>query len=253
MSRARDPADPQLADFVTLEAAGVRMLVRRGYEEHAERLGLRGVPQESAGRVAGGRAAHPLVVLPGGRRVVVRRYLRGGLLRHLNRDRYLRGHRAFAELRATERARRAGVRVPEVVAAAEYRAWPGYRAALATLWIPDARELAGWLAGGPAESAAVLREAGRQIARMHAAGIAHPDLNLRNLLVADAADGREVHLIDFDRARAFPGAVPGPRRARDLRRLARSARKLRAPIGPAAWEAFREGYGATWPLSSPLG
>jgi tRNA A-37 threonylcarbamoyl transferase component Bud32 len=158
-----------------------------------------------------------------------------------------------ARSRSISSSTQRGVRVAEVVAAAEYRARPGYRAALATLWIPEARELAGWLAGGAPGSAEVLREAGRQIARMHAAGIAHPDLNLRNLLVAEGPAGRAVHLIDFDRARAFPGAVPGPRRARDLRRLARSARKLRAPIGPAAWEAFREGYGAAWPLSSPLG
>ena len=33
----------------------------------------------------------------------------------------------------------------------------------------------------------------------------------------------------------------------ELRRLARSARKLEAPLTPAHWAAFREGYGDGWP------
>jgi tRNA A-37 threonylcarbamoyl transferase component Bud32 len=42
----------------------------------------------------------------------------------------------------------------------------------------------------------MLREAGRQLAAMHSAGVAHPDVNLRNLLVAEregvADDGYRV-------------------------------------------------------------
>ncbi|HEX7242091.1 MAG TPA: lipopolysaccharide kinase InaA family protein, partial [Longimicrobiaceae bacterium] len=118
------------------------------------------------------------------------------------------------------------------------------------LRVPDARDAAAWLAGAPADGRlATLREAGRQVGRMHAAGVAHPDLNLRNLLVR----GAEVYLLDFDRARVYPGPVPGCQRERDLLRLARSARKLRAPVGPDGWEALREGYGAGWPLRQPLG
>src|SRR5690606_7761053 len=112
---------------------------------------------------------------------------------------------------------------------------------LATRWIPDAAEMNRWLAEHTAaEREAVLREAGRQIAAMHDGGVAHPDLNLRNLLVVDAAT---VHLLDFDRARLHAGPVPPARRARDLLRLARSARKLAAPVGRGGWEALREGYG----------
>jgi 3-deoxy-D-manno-octulosonic acid kinase len=95
----------------------------------------------------------------------------------------------------------------------------------------------------------VLRAAGAQIARLHAAGIVHPDLNLRNILVA----GAEVYLIDFDRARVLARPVSRGARARGLLRLARSARKLRAAVDPAGWAAFREGYGAGWPLRRPLG
>ncbi|HEU4557334.1 MAG TPA: lipopolysaccharide kinase InaA family protein, partial [Longimicrobium sp.] len=125
---------------------------------------------------------------------------------------------------------------------------------LATVFVPGARDLAAWLAdgGGEERRRAVLAGAGRQVGLMHAAGVAHPDVNLRNLLVA--ADD-EVYLIDFDKAQVTPDPVSRGRRERDLRRLARSARKLEANLTPADWAAFREGYGDDWPpgldLSKP--
>jgi hypothetical protein len=58
-----------------------------------------------------------------------------------------------------------------------------------------------------------------------------------------------VHLLDFDRARLYPVAVPARRRARDLERLGRSARKLGLALEErGGWGALREGYGAGWPL-----
>ena len=250
MSLSRYLSDPVLHDFALVEAAGARALLRRGYREHAALLGLNGPPLGGEATVGGGRARHPLVALPGGERIVVRGYLRGGLMRHLNRERYFLGHRAFDELRVTEHAAAAGVRVPAVVAAVERRGALAYRASLATRWIAGGQELAGWLAGKePAAAAAALLDAGRQLARMHDAGISHPDVNLRNLLVT----GEGVHVLDFDRARLLPRPVPPTLRARGLLRLARSAGKLRAPIDSAGWAALRDGYGPGWPLSGPLG
>lgn len=245
-------SDPALAGFVALRGSGVRALVRREHQEEAERLGLAGPPAAEAGTVRGGRQPHPVVELADGGRAVVRRYRRGGALRHLNADRYFLPFRALAEARATERARAAGVRVPEVLAAVERRTVPvGYTASLATRWIPAATELAAWLPGrAAAEREAVLREVGRQVGWMHAGGIAHPDLNLRNVLVTAAG---EVYVLDFDRATLFAGPVPARRRARDLRRLGRSARKLAAPLDARGWAALREGYGAGWPAGADLG
>lgn len=253
MHWTRSLDDPALAAFAARERDGVRLLVRSGYEAWVDRFGLGSEEAWSGEVVGGGRRPHPLVELPGGERVVVRRYLRGGAVRHLNRARYFVGDRAFEELRAVERARAGGVRTPVVIAAAQRQHAFGYSAWLATRWIPSALDLCAWLrARSPAERAEALREAGRQIARMHAAGVAHPDLNLRNLLVAPAGAGgaEEVHLLDFDRARLHTGPVPAARRGRDLLRLARSARKLRAPIDGAGWEALRAGYGEGWPLRS---
>ena len=254
MSLSRYVADPLLHHFAPVERPGTRALVRRGYEEHAHLLGLDGAPGQHVGTVGGGRAKHPLVELPGGERVVVRGYLRGGLMRHLNRDRYFAGHRALEELRVTEHAAVAGVRVPAVIAAVERHEGLAYRAWLATRWIEGGEELAGWLAGKPAATVtAILRDAGGQLARMHAAGIVHPDVNLRNLLVTPASSSAVVYVLDFDRARLLSRPVPGAWRARGLLRLARSARKLGAPIDAGGWAALRDGYGPEWPLSRPLG
>jgi 3-deoxy-D-manno-octulosonic acid kinase len=223
-------------------AGRARLLVRRGYEDVAAVLvdAWEGRAEEWIG---GGRAPHPVVALPDGK-AVVRRFRRGGMVRHVNRDRYFGGDRAEEELRATEAARAGGVRAPEVIAAGRIGARLGYRAMLATRLIPDVRDAAAALSGG-IERAGVLREAGRQIARMHAAGVAHPDLNLRNLLVGDAG---EVWVIDFDRARVLKGAVPRDRRERDLERLARSAAKLGLTFSAGDRVELRGGYLSETPL-----
>ena len=88
---------------------------------------------------------------------------------------------------------------------------------------------------------------------MHAAGVAHPDVNLRNLLIVERETAPEVWMLDFDRARVHAGPVPATRRTADLRRLARSARKLKAPVDADGWLALRDGYGDDWPRGLVLG
>ncbi|MBW3571281.1 MAG: hypothetical protein KY467_09255 [Gemmatimonadetes bacterium] len=241
-----------LADFVPLEHEGARMLVRRGYEDAARLLvEYRTLPAVET--LGGGREAHPVVVLPTGEKAVVRHYRRGGLVQRINQTRYFGGNRAFDELRATERARTGGVRTARILAAVERPRTVGYTARLATILIPGARDAAAWLHGAAADARLeMLRDAGRQLAAMHQAGVAHPDVHLRNLLVSDANGGVEVCLLDFDKARVHDGAVPRARRATDLRRLARSARKLKAEVGAEGWSALREGYGEGWPSGLEL-
>ncbi|HEX6751640.1 MAG TPA: lipopolysaccharide kinase InaA family protein [Longimicrobium sp.] len=250
MSRPPGAADAPLADFVPMVDGRTRLLVRRGWEDAAEHLSDPDTVRADDA-VSGGREVHPVTTLPDGTRVVVRRYRRGGVMRWVNRVLYFGGNRAFDELRATERARAGGVRAPVVVAAIERPArLAGYRAWLATVLVAGGIDFAAWLSdqGGDADRrAAVLREAGRQIALMHDAGVAHPDVNLRNLLVVAGEAEPEVYLLDFDRADVSATPVSAARRERDLRRLGRSARKLQAALAPGDWDAFRDGYGDAWP------
>ncbi|HEY0152942.1 MAG TPA: lipopolysaccharide kinase InaA family protein [Longimicrobium sp.] len=226
-----------MMDFYSVSLGSALLHLRQGYE------GLAGVLVGAwfgLGKewIEGGRAPHPVIALPDGGKAVVRRYRRGGMVRHLNRDRYFGGDRALDELRATEAARAGGVRAPEVIAAGKVDAFPGYRAMIATRLIPGVQDAATALHAGR-DKAEVLWEAGQQIARMHAAGVAHPDLNLRNLLVGKIW---ELWVIDFDRARVMEGVVPRARRERDLARLARSAAKLGLPLNNVYLGWLRAGY-----------
>jgi 3-deoxy-D-manno-octulosonic acid kinase len=246
--------DPALAEYAVHPHPRERILLHRDYANRARELGLAGPGARAVGQVMGGREAHPIMELPGGERVVSRRYRRGGAVRHLNRARYFLGHRALQELRATARARAGGVRAPLVIAAVERPQRLGYTATLLTRLVPHAQELASWLAHAEKDDReGVLAAAGAQIAAMHEAGVAHPDLNLRNFLVSGSGGTGEICIIDFDRAVVLERGVTSGRRARDLLRLGRSIRKLRAPIDGPAHEALRAGYGPAWPLRSPLG
>lgn len=243
--------DPALHGYGAAEVDGWRMVARSDLVEWAVAV-ARGEVRR-VGEVTGGRVPHPRVELPSGGAAVVRSYQRGGLLRHLNRERYFLGHRAFEELRVTVRAAEAGVRVPGPLAAMERRpeGGIGYHARLVTRMVEGAEGLDEVLAAGGEGWGAAVRGAAAQIGRMHGAGITHPDLNLRNVLVrrsVDTSGHPEVYLIDFDRARVLDRPVPAAARGAELRRLARSARKLDVPLGPAQVEALREGYGADWPL-----
>ncbi|KFN47681.1 3-deoxy-D-manno-octulosonic acid kinase [Arenimonas metalli] len=177
---------------------------------------------------AGGRGAAWFVAGAFGE-AVLRHYRRGGLVARLSRETYLwRGAdavRSFAEFRLLAAMHAEGLPVPAPLAAACWRRGLGYRAALLVQRIPSVRALAEWL--GEAADAAPWEAIGAMLARFHAAGIHHADLNAHNILV-DAAG--TPWLIDFDRGRR---RVPGAWRQANLRRLARSLEKISG--GDARW------------------
>ncbi|APX91477.1 3-deoxy-D-manno-octulosonic acid kinase [Halomonas sp. 1513] len=176
-----------------------------------------------------------LFVQAGSQQWVLRHYRRGGLIGRVIRDRYLwtglERTRAFRELRLTAELHARGLPVPPPVAACVWRHGLSYRAALITVRLAGTRALAERLADA---DATLLERVGASIARFHAAGLDHVDLNARNLLV-DATD--RVWLIDLDRCRLRP---PGAWQAANLDRLARSLAKFDAP--PGAMETIRRGY-----------
>ncbi len=195
----------------------------------------------------GGRGAARFVDTPLGR-VLHRPYLRGGLVARFNRDRYLwqsaEETRCFREMRLLAAMRAQGLPAPEPLAARYRRHGLYYRAAIAVRVIEGAETLAERVARAPGgiDWSAV----GRMLARFHAAGIDHADLNAHNILVDR---GGAIWLVDFDR---------GERRARgpwidaNVARLKRSLDKLGAGARvadfesrawPALIESWREGLG----------
>jgi 3-deoxy-D-manno-octulosonic acid kinase len=180
----------------------------------------------------------------GSRRWVLRHYRRGGAIARLVRDRYLwtgeRRTRAFAEWRLLQELLRRGLPVPAPVAARYLREGLGYRADLITEELPTRVTLAQAMLAGklpPARWQAV----GACIARFHAEGVHHADLNAHNVLL-----GRHhaIYLVDFDRGRIEPR---GTWEETVLARLQRSLHKLSVEDGHGAfgaqqWQWLRAGY-----------
>lgn len=236
------------------------------------------------GAAAAGRGNTHFFLLDG-HPLVLRHYRRGGLVRHFSERHYLwlglartRAVREFELLRALEAE---GLPVPPPFACAVSRRGPFWRGSLVTRRLPG-RTLAEMLdaaargeGGEDGEPSAadgrldaVLWEAvGRAVARLHAAGVRHADLNAHNVLIdprpATANGPPSVHLLDFDRATRRPTSPDG-RIARwqrgNVARLAGSLRKLAATNGrafdaggfamlEAAWtRTLRRG---PWPLGKP--
>jgi len=181
--------------------------------------------------------------------VVMRSYLRGGWARRFSRDRYLftgfGRSRPLREARMLAEMSASNLPVPHPVAAQCQRRGFMYTGVLITGLIHQTRTLAEAVSegvSGAGLSARYWPEIGRCIRRFHDAGVVHPDLNARNILLG--SDGSEIHLIDFDRAYFRRDAVQSFRS--NLDRLHRSLTKF-WPSSPAddletCWAGLMSGY-----------
>lgn len=129
---------------------------------------------------------------------VLRHYRRGGWMAPLLGDRYVwngqNRSRGFAEFRLLAELYARGLPVPAPVAARYLRRGPYYTADLITRAIENARTLAEIIAARRFD-AGMAEQVGTLVARFHAAGVDHADLNAHNILVAEGG----LRLIDFDR------------------------------------------------------
>ncbi len=124
-----------------------------------------------------------------------------------------------------------------------------YRADFVSEEIPDASDLADVLFGSPpreVEREAALTATGRLVRKLEQAGLLHPDLNAKNIVLDAGEDGPQAHLVDLDRCRARAAGVPAPAFPM-RRRLERSLRKFQMRTGrglaPSEWAALRRGFG----------
>ncbi len=242
-------------------ARGRAMETVRGALDRAGSLFEWAASRPGAQRLDGRGAAYRVLLEAGD--WLVRHYRRGGAMAvHLG-DRYVRlgRPRPIRELEASDAARARGVPTPMVVAAVVYPAGAVYRGDIAVQFIPGSRTLAdAWFGGGnedgggsgPAgeRDAAAARgraawAAGAAIRLAHEGGLVHPDLNLRNILLAETDDGLRGYILDLDGARVVT-TVGASARRRMIRRFWRSARKWEAKTGQSlsgqAREAFEAGY-----------
>lgn len=245
--------------FVETKAAGARLLVREEGEGWARSV-LEGgetlwdwAARHPDALVLQGRGATYAVPAPGPvgesserGRWVVRHYRRGGWMAPLLGDRYpaVGTPRPVAEVKASEEARARGVRTPRVLAAAVYPGRVFYRGDLVSAFVPGASDLAEVLFGGERKGLSrsvdrreALSAAGDLIRAMARAGVRHPDLNAKNVLLEWAGAAPTPWLVDLDRATVDAGGGLGLARAMH-RRLARSLRKWEKASGTNLSRAY---------------
>jgi len=227
------PSDrPVPPGFTAMETRSGFIVVRNDVHEPLARILLRASPEFVDGEplTRSGRGATWSIVLDGGGRAVLRWYRRGGLLRHVVRDRYFGWRpRPLLELELTDAARGRGIDVPEVLGVRVDRAVGGYRGAIVTREIAAAETLGTAVERQPAadERDAIVTAVARVVRRMHDRGLHHRDLNVGNILLSRNGGTLVAHVIDLDRAH-LGGSVSAAARTRALRRLARSLAKIEA-------------------------
>ena len=229
-------AGGSLDSYTHIERDGKHALLRADVAEALADAFLTGAGCEDA--ELGGRGAVARCAYPGGE-ALLRRYLRGGVLRRFLGDAFVLANRPMREFEAHKAALAAGLEVPPLLGVCWWRSGLLLRGSIGTGAL-DAQHLQAWLEGGPDAPEEMARRCGALIARMHDAGIWHADLQLRNILIT--AEGP--YLIDFDGAKRM-GRVPPLQRARNLLRLRRSLQKN--GVSASIYNAVLEGYGGPPP------
>ncbi len=203
----------------------------------------------------GGRGGVSFVRAPFGH-CVLRHYHRGGMVARVLGDRYLwtgaERTRSFAEFRLLVELYGRRLPVPKPVAARYCRQSAHYRADLITRCIEDTRTLAALLTAGRFDKT-VAGDVGTTIARFHAAGVYHADLNAHNILL----DGDSVSVVDFDRGEL---RRPSPTwQLKNLMRLKRSLLKLgadsegQADFERSLWSPLMQAYERKFDLEQRAG
>jgi 3-deoxy-D-manno-octulosonic acid kinase len=167
--------------------------------------------------------------------VVVRHAWHGGLLAPISGDRFRRPTRAPLELEMSRRLRAAGIPTTDVLGFARYDAGFGLcRVDVLSRFINEAYDL-GVIAAGLVpdmrcdEALAATLVLLQQLA---GAGVHHPDLNVKNILLVRDDDQRlTAHIIDVDVVRWNPSRPYAETMRANVDRLARSMRKWRTHFG----------------------
>ncbi len=183
----------------------INLLLKQGIEDLKTFL----KKSNQASHYVKGRTLHPSLPLEGGKRMVLRQYSHGGVLRALTGNLYLFGARSFQELALTEEIRSSGIPTVSSLGAIHHRIFfPFYQAYFLSIEVPRAIDLIQFfqetVAMPSSETLSLkrktIRSAGLLIRQFHQAGFFHGDLQLKNILVA----GDQLLLIDFDRSYRKP-------------------------------------------------
>mgnify|MGYP000285245346 CR=1 FL=1 len=178
--------------------------------------------------------------------LVLRHYLRGGLVSKLSKEHYIFSSwascRSISEFQILNKLVQQGLPVPTPAAAQVIRSGLSYKADLITQRIPSAKDLVQILKVAQDEN--FYKQLGKTIARFHHMGVYHADLNIQNIL---QDKDQQFWLIDFDRARIMPPQQKW--QLGNLSRLKRSFKKEKERFGiqwsEKDWDVLINAYEST--------
>jgi hypothetical protein len=217
--------------YDTLELRGTHVVVRADAAGAVRSAMASGTLYEWAARQPGaqpleGRGTAWAATLDGGGEIVVRHSRHGGAFAALTGDLFLMPTRAPRELDAAIRLAALQVPTTEVIASAVYPVFGLLaRADVATRRLEGADLPGAWRAAHTDARRGELMDAVTTLLdRMSAAGVVHPDLNLKNIFITAEAGRIAAFVLDVDRVEFLPGASAEVGR-RNLARLVQSAGK----------------------------
>lgn len=183
-------------------------------------------PPQAAASVLGGRRSPGVVDIPELGPAVIKHYRRGGLLRRLNKQRYLGlgKPRCRIEFELLETVGSLGINVPRPLAYAVRGRWV-YRAWLVTGNIENQGTLAEACLKSPDLARQAMGLFGDQLRVLIDNGVLHVDLHPGNVILGK--NGR-VYILDFDKGRRFSGSRAKLKK-RYLSRWQRAVAKHRLP------------------------
>lgn len=217
------------SQFISTRLSGGYVVGSRGAlseEQQRQLMAILDAKSDRPLQVLNGRGNVLHTEIAGIGKVVVKRYMRGGVLRHVNRRTYLRcgPTRAEQEFLLLERVRAFGVNAPEPLLFV-HRGLLWYDAWLVTREIDAPTNFAELSVRDEREVFRHTDEIVRQISVLIRHKILHVDLHPGNVVVDD--HGR-IYLLDFDKARIFRG-TPNQLRDAYLVRWRRAVIKHRLP------------------------
>jgi 3-deoxy-D-manno-octulosonic acid kinase len=183
-------------------------------------------PIDAVDSPLGGRSAVTIAQLEGIGSVVIKHYTRGGFIRYIVKQNYIKcgKTRSQLEYEALQNAARLGVNVPEPIAYA-YHGNLFYRAWLVTREIPQQKTLAELSIIDERQTRIAMKEVVNQIETLISNNIHHADLHPGNILVKNTS---RVFILDFDKSSISRGSR-NELRDKYLKRWRRAVSKHRLP------------------------
>lgn len=189
----------------------------------------------SADSILGGRGSICITDIDGMGPVAIKHYFRGGVIRHFNKQRYVKcgKTRSQIEYELLEKVIKIGIRAPEPLIYA-YRGSPLYRAWLVTRKIESHQTLAQLSISDINHACKVMENMIEQLSLLINHQILHVDLHPGNVVIDSNSNAV---LVDFDKAHMYQGSKTKLTR-RYLKRWKRAVVKYNLPS--VLWEMMED-------------